>query len=239
MTTLSIPLVALDYAPLARGQAAFESPVTIKCGAVALPDGTPFTGKTAGQTGFLVYRKPSSGAGDEVFDSANKQWKKAIEADSGQLKPQPFLYKEGDPSPWQGPFMAVADPVNFEAGTRSYYFRAFFSTAASDGTPVYGLGAPSATVLFLKKADAMLAGVKTDSPDNATEIQIFLKNSAQQIIGTVRVSNDGGQGRIELSNSAGGMVRLNASGDIELLPKTKVTVSTLEAQAITVNGRTL
>ena len=58
----------------------------------------------------------------------------------------------------------------------------------------------------------------TVSPETATEMKIYLRDAAKQVIGSVHLVNQSGTARIDVTNTAGARVRLASNGDIELRP---------------------
>lgn len=216
MTTLKVPPPSLKVdAPPAPGAATLEKPVTLTSGPVLLPDGTPLTMQTLGATaGFFVYRHISGNAGSQIWDTAAKAWRVAGEPAALVLTPIP-LVQRGET--WEGLFVSSAEKGAIEAGPATYSFRTFFR-APFAGSTAYGFSAATAHLRFIAAADAVQAGLKIEKPESATEVTLFLRNAAKEPIGSLHMVNDGGVARIELSSSSGALIRLTASGDVELRP---------------------
>jgi hypothetical protein len=235
MPSLDIPVPTLKGA--SAGVAQLEKPLEVLSAEVTFPDGAAFGQTTLGTpnaaAGFFVYRQPSALL-TQVFDENAKAWV----ADPGpavvNLKPKPFVFQEGDPAArWQSLLVAVgqkdaAGADQFKKATGGfprYFFRAFFA-GEHGGVAHSGLSAPTAPVTFISALDAMRAGIKAgddQTPENATEIVFFLRNSALDIIGSVEIRSEGGSARVEISNrdAAGtkkAVVRLLPNGDVEVTP---------------------
>ena len=217
MATLTVPVPALQFDASGPGIATLEKPVTVVGRPVALPDGTPITDQMVPLTaGFFLYRQVPSSAAAQIWDGDQQLWKTASDSIVAALKPKPLAYQKDQPA-WQGVFLAAAEKGAVEAGANSYFFRTWFQ-APFAGSTVSGLSLPSPSVRFVAAVDAAQAGIKLQSPESATEIQVFLRNSSKQLIGSVRLSNDSGQAKIEISNATGAVVRVTAQGDIEIQP---------------------
>lgn len=234
MATLAIPAPTLKFDASGPGIATLEKPVTVVSRPVALPDGTPVTDHTIPVTaGFFVYRQTPSSAAAQIWDADQKLWKTASDSLAVTLKPKPLAYQQEQPA-WQGVFVAAGEQGAVEAGANWYFFRTWFQ-APFAGSTISGLSTPSPSLNFVAAADAAQAGVKLQSPETATEIQVFLRDSNKQLIGSVRLSNESGQAKIEISNTVGAVVRLTAQGDIEIQPaagRNVVLLGPLMAQEI-------
>ncbi len=217
MATLVVPVPTLQFDAVAPGLAALEKPVTVVSKPVALPDGTAITDQLVPMTaGFFLYRQTPASAAAQIWNPDQKLWQTATDSLAATLKPKPLAYQKDQPA-WQGVFVAAGEKGAVEAGVNSYSFRTWFQ-APFAGSTISGLSAPSAWLKFVSAQDAQQAGVKLLSPETATQIQLFLRDSNKQLIGSVRLSNESGQAKIEISNSAGASVRITAQGDIEIQP---------------------
>jgi hypothetical protein len=217
VSTLIVPTPAVQAELSGPGLAVLEKPVTIATPGVTLPDGTPLTDQITGITaGFFLFRRKASTV-TEVWDETLKSWRVLTDSVVMTLKPKPLAYKK-DSGGWEGLFVASADK-NVEAvsiaGSTDYLFRTFFQ-APWAGSTLAAMSAPTPALRFVAMIDAAQAGLKIDPPDAATEVTLFLRNSAKQIIGSLRLVSELGTAKIELSNTAGAMVRLTSTGNIEL-----------------------
>jgi hypothetical protein len=216
MSKLSVPAPSLKYEPTSPNVAILEKPVTIAGPAVKLLDGTPVTDQIIGVVaGFLLYRQTPNDPGPQVWDAEAKAWKSGTDAVSLTLQPKPLTYKDGA---WEGIFVAAADKGAVEAGGNLYSFRTLFRVPYQ-GSTLSALSLPTTAIRFVAATDAMQAGIKmVDAPETATEMTIYLRNAAKEVIGSVQLVNQSGTARIDVSNTAGARVRLAANGDVELRP---------------------
>jgi hypothetical protein len=217
MAMIVVPAPTLQFDAAAPGLATLEKPVTVVSKAVALPDGTAVSDQLVPLTaGFFLYRQSPSSAAAQIWNPDQKLWQTATDSLAATLKPKPLAYQKDQPA-WQGVFVAAGEKGAVEAGVNSYSFRTWFQ-APFAGSIISGLSAPSPGLRFVAAVDAAQAGVKLQSPETATEIQIFLRDSNKQLIGSIRLSNESGHARIEISNSVGAAVRITPQGDIEIQP---------------------
>jgi len=234
MTVLTIPLPTLQFDAVAPGLATLEKPVTVVSKPVVLPDGGAVTDQLVPMTaGFFLYRQIPSSAFAQVWNTDQKLWQTATDSLAATLKPKPLAYRKEQPA-WQGVFVPAGEKGAVEAGINSYFFRTWFQ-APFAGSAISGLSAPSALVKFIAGPDAAQAGVKLQPQDAPVEIQLFVRDPNRQLIGSVHLSNDSGQGKIEVSNSTGAVVRITKDGDIEIQPasgRNIVLGGTLQAQNI-------
>jgi hypothetical protein len=218
MTTLLVPLPVLKLEASGPALATLEKPITVTSKLIVLPDGTPITDQTPkAVAGFFLYRQPPSSVATQIWDQDQKQWRNASDSLAATLKPKPLAFKKGQPAPWEGVFVATTDKDAVQAGAMAYFFRTFFQAPFSNSM-LSGFSPPTAPIRFVALADAAQAGIKLESPETAIEIQLFLRNSAKQIIGSVHLINVSGQARIEISNTVGATVVLTEQGDIQLTP---------------------
>jgi hypothetical protein len=231
MPSLVVPTPTLKFDAVAAGVAPLEKPIEVRTAKVILPDGSEFAQANLGTAGFFVYRKPSA-ATTELWNEDLKQWQADPGAAAINLKPKPLIFKEGDPLPWQAPLVAAGqkdknDKDQFKKakfGFPVYFFRTFFS-ATINAAPVSGLSNPSAAVSFVSALDAVRAGVavgEDQTPKDATEITVFLRDAGLVTLGSLTIRAEGSSARVELSNSVGGapkaVLRLRPNGDVEILP---------------------
>lgn len=230
MASLSVPLPTVKFDPAIPSElnlAALEKPVEINCGNVTFPNGQSFEQSQQKVAGFFVYRQQADFA--EIWDETAKQWKPDPGEGLGNLQAKPLAFKQGESEPWQGLFVPAGEksPVFEKEDTGfKYFFRTYFVSNEKTGS-ISGLSTPSVAINFIGILDAIRAGIKLgkdQKPENATEIELFLRNEFSQIIGSVAIFNEGASARIEISNrdgASGGqraVIRLLPSGDIEIIP---------------------
>lgn len=231
MPGLVVPTPTLKFEAVAAGVAPLEKPLEVRTAKVLLPDGSEFAQTNLGTAGFFVYRKPSA-ATTELWNEDAKEWQTDPGPAVSGLKPKPLIFKDGDPIPWQAPLVAAGQKDKNEKdqfkkakfGFPVYFFRAFFS-ATLNAVPVSGLSNPSAAVSFVSALDAIRAGVaigEDETPKDATEITVFLRDAGLKTLGSLVIRAEGTSARLELSNSVGGaqraVLRILANGDLEIHP---------------------
>lgn len=231
MSHLVVPTPTLKFEAIAAGVAPLETPLEVRTAKVLLPDGSEFAQTNLGTAGFFVYRKPSA-ATTELWNEEAKNWQPDPGPAVSGLKPKPLIFKEGDPFPWQAPLVAAGQKDKNEKdqfkkakfGFPVYFFRAFFS-ATLNAVPVSGLSNPSAAVSFVSALDAIRAGVavgEDETPKDATEITVFLRDASLKTLGSVMIRAEGASARLEISNSVAGaqraVLRIRPNGDVEIQP---------------------
>lgn len=214
MPGLTVPAPTLAFRPAPPGVAMAEDALKLGLPPVLLPDGREFTDQVAGSSGFFLYRLPVAGPPThEVWNDDTGLWEAAIDSVTATRKPRPLLYKAGQPVRWEGVLVAVADKA-IEVGAREYYLRAFFRAAGAPA--VDGFSSPTQVLRFMAAADLARAGVKiTPDRDTATEMEVFLRNAAGQVLGSLKLE---ASGQVTVSNQAGAAVTVRANGDIEARP---------------------
>lgn len=232
MATLTVQAPTLNFDAVTPGVAVLEKKFELKCGAVSFPDGRTFSQLDLGAGGFFIYRRQSAAAATEVWDEDTKEWKPESSVIVDALKPKPFFFKEGEPSPWQAVLVAAGqkDKNNADqfakqsSGFPEYFFRVYFASA-NNGSRLSGLSTPSSSVRFVNLTDAFRAGIRlndNEKPENATEIEFFLRNSALQLIGSVLLRNVGGSAEIEVAKvdpvtGPVSKVKFNTDGSIDIV----------------------
>lgn len=233
MTTLAVPAPSVE-AKLSGPLAVLEQPVKLTSAGVTLPDGTAITDETPGAVaGFFLFRKKASTVA-EVWDAAQKTWRVLGDNVIVTLPPKPLAFRK-ESGTWEGLFVAAADPGTVEPGSTDYLFRTFFRAPYGNGT-IAGLSAATAPLRFIAMIDAAQGGLKIENPESATEVLVFLRNGAKELIGSVHLVADSGSARVELTNSAGAVVRLTADGDIELSPRNGRNVFVQNGAGLFVKG---
>ena len=232
MPDLTVPAPTLKFEPVEVDLAVLEKPLEVQGGPVARPDGTGFGVRNLGTAGFFSYRQKTGGSPVEVFDEGSRTWIPAPGGAPAGVEPKPFIPREGEPVPWQGLVVAAGQtdasgaPI-FEKALGPfprYFFRAYFVDGVDPSTS--GLGPPSPSLRFVSMVDANRAGLRLaegETPENATEVELFLRNASRRVIGSVRISGGGGAPRIDIANrDAAGLeiarVSLLPNGDVEIQP---------------------
>ncbi|HEU5407730.1 MAG TPA: hypothetical protein VFU48_08170 [Nitrospira sp.] len=228
---LLVPTPTLDFKPIDAGLAMLEKPIEVRCATVTFPDASRFEQGNLGTAGFFIYRQLGA-VPAEVWNDEDKLW----EPDPGSgvigLKPKALIFKEGDPVPWRAPVVAAGqkdknDQDQFRKAAPlfpQYFFRAYFA-ATRNGDSYSGLSGATSPIRFISALDAIRAGVKVgdgETPENATEVSLFLRDASRQFIGTIQIFSDSGSARIEISNRDSGaqkaVIRMLANGDVEIRP---------------------
>lgn len=230
MPSLSVPLPTIKFDPAIPSElnlAVLEKPIEIHCGNVTFPNGQLFEQSQQKVAGFFVYRQQAGFA--EIWDETAKQWKPDPGKELGNLSVKPLAFKQGESEPWQGLFVPAGEksPMFEKQDTGfKYFFRTYFVSNEKTGS-ICGLSTASVAINFTGILDAIRAGIKLgkdQKPENATEIELFLRNESGQIIGSLAIFNEAGSARIEISNrngASGGqqvVIRLLPSGDVEIIP---------------------
>lgn len=232
--TLVVPQPTLTQPGATPTRFAADKPITVLCGPVTLPDGSPLTSTNAGTSGFIVLRQSALGV-QQAWDDKAKSWVPPVPGPSPQA-----LFPAQSPGPagrWQAILIGVgqqdaagadkfaSDPAT---GLPSYAIRCVFAaksgpaapqTGASQGTPV--------AIVPPGQSDRAGFALNTKSPADATQVQVFLKDAslAQQAALTIRAS--GAAFVLELTAS-GAAVRITDQGALVLQPAA--------GQAVTVQG---
>lgn len=234
--TVPAPALQLDGGP---GTAVLEKPVSVSFGPVTV-SGAPVPPSALAGYGFAVVRRRTAGAATEVWDDKAKQW--LPDAPATAATPIRLSYRAGDDSPWQG--MLVAGGTTDAAGTPAFakasggypQYTVRGSFTATGGTPAAGpSSAPFTLVGAADKNLLVVAAGENESPTNATQIRVLLKNTALQEIGALVIDRDSPGAVVTIRNAAGASVVLRADGGIEVHPaagKELLVSGDLEAEHI-------
>ena len=246
MSDLIVFAPEIVYEAVDPGLAMLEKPLIIRCAAVTGSGGAALGRDRFSAAGFLVYRQTAAGSSLEIWNENAKQWEPDPGGAPADQKPKPFAYQEGETFPWQGLLVAVSQKDaaglnQFQADTGGsgyprYSFRAFFASA-DKGSPTSVTSAPSQSIRFISLMDAIRAGIRVgegQTPEDATEVHFFLRDSSRRVVGSVEIRADGGSARIEISNRSGAgaklaVVRLLPAGDVEIQPPAGGKVQVLGA----------
>ena len=231
MATLTVPAPQLQYEP-AGPTAQLEKPVNVKLGALTHADGQGATQAELKKIGAFVYRTPTVGGSEEIWNEAEQAWKPAVTdvAALGALTPLALAFKEGDAQPWQG--MLVAAGQKDQAGAPRYakavngapvYRLRAFAQFSHAGVVAEGLSAPSADLGFISASENQRFKISfdTETADDCTLARIQLKNAGLVATGFIELRASGPELEIAKCDGAGqalARVLLNAAGDIELRP---------------------
>jgi hypothetical protein len=202
-----------------------EKPVEVRGGVVTFPDGKIFEQSQQATAGFFVYRQQAGVT--EIWNETTQVWV----ADPGlaldSFKSKPLAYQPSDPAPWQGLLVPAIDKETAfkNRAAYNYFIRTYFVSNFSTGA-AKGLSPPSSLVRFTSLTDSLRAGIKIPdgkTADDTNEIQLFLRNTSRQIIGSVRITSSGDSAQIEIENQDSGgnplaIFRLLPNGDIVLKP---------------------
>jgi hypothetical protein len=243
VTPLDLPVPQLSWKPAGAPQ--IEQPVELRLPAIVYPDGVEALEADAQQVGAYVYRLGA--AGEEFWNEAEQRWAQAP-SDPGALPPVPFIYKAGDPLPWQGMLIAIgakdkddADRFAKAAGGEPRYRLRAYGRFKREGTEYAGLSEPSGELAFVSGLENQRFGIvmQPADPDPTGKVTILLKNASLAPAGYLEIRASGGQ-EVEIANcDASGAklaaVLLAADGSIQLTPaagRKVVLARDLEAQRI-------
>lgn len=230
MSTLIVPAPKLDFEAVSAGVAVLEKLIQVSCPPVKFSTGTIFTTSNLGTGGFFIYRQQTAAAQLDVWSDDVKQWEPDPGILPGTLKPKPFAFKTN--GSWQGVLIAAgqkdkngADQFQAASPNFPYYFvRAYFA-GSDNGTPASTLSGPSALLRFVSMSDSIRAGIRLDGkPEDATQVEFFLRGPNRQIIGSIEIKSVGGnfaQIRVvnrDAAGNQGASLSILANGDVEITP---------------------
>ena len=226
MTPLTVPAPQLSWKDAGAPQ--LEQQIDVKLAALRFPDGLEASDAEMQIVGAYIYR--TSPAGEELWNEAEQRWGVAP-GDLTALPPLPFVYKKGEPLPWQGTLIAIGQKdkdgndrfAKTVGNTPRYRLRAHarFTHAGNDYA---GLSAPSADLAFISGLENQRFKVlmDPDDPQQAQEVTLLLRNSALVPAGQLKITTKNGQS-VEIANfdAAGNplaAVQVAADGSIHLKP---------------------
>lgn len=222
---LTIPRPQLNQEDAIGNQLAGEQPIALTCEPVTFPDGTLLDEKNALAFGFLLYRK--LGSVTEVWDEPLRQWITV----ATQLPEYQTLFRQNNQ--WQTLLIAIGQEdqdkkAKFAYQTRyQYQVRCYFRGQDAEGLEHEGISPASPAYQILAPGERDRAGLKLrpESPQNAEEIRLFLKNEAlTNEQGKVVIRQAGRSVVVELIGNqielvaGGAKVTLQSDGDIILDP---------------------
>ncbi|MFC6705784.1 hypothetical protein [Flexivirga alba] len=237
---LTVPAPALKFDDAGGGAAVLEKPVTVLLGPVTAA-GDPVAPSALTGFGFAVVRRRTAGAATEVWDDQGKHW--LPDTPASAATPIALAYRVGDPAPWQG--MLVAGGATDSAGAPAfakaaggypqYTVRGAFT--ATGGSPVAGPSSTPFTLVGAADKNLIVVGAGPDeSPTDATQIRVLLKNTALQEIGGLVIDRDSPGAAVTIRNAAGASVLLRADGGVEVHPapgRGVLIAGDLEAERVT------
>lgn len=239
MPTLTVPAPTLAFEPAAPGVAMLEKPIELRSAPVTLPDGTALGPAGLAATGFLLYRRAAPAVAPDVWDDAARSWKSTAAVGAAGLQPFPFAFLPDEPQPWFNVVVAAGQKdaggadrfARAVLGYPRYFFRTHF-VPRDDGAAAAS-SAPTAELQFVGVADTVRAGIAAgpgETLENATELHLFLRNAALQLVGAASIYNEGGQARLELAKYDGAAapvarLALGADGRITLNDSLQIEAS--------------
>jgi hypothetical protein len=237
------PILSVDGSPVSETGA--DKAVTLSCGPVLLPDGSPLVAEDTTAFGFRLLRRNASGT-LQLWDEAATGWVASAET----VDPAPLAFQDGR---WQM-ILAAMGPKDADgndklatdraSGYPEYLVRCDFRGRDASGTEHAGTSPPSSPLRIYPAGSDHKAGLATTPaiPAAATEIRLYLKDAALVERGSVRITATSGGYRIELVTPTA-RVRLESNGDIVLTPasgaKVKVEGDLEVRDALTAGGRVL
>lgn len=242
MTPLAVPAPQLGWQD--AGPPQIEQPVDVKLPALRFADGVEATDAEMQKVGAYIYRRGSGG--EEIWNEAEQRWAGAP-SDPTALPPLPFLYKKGDPLPWQGTLIAIGqkdkdgnDRFAKASGSEPRYCLRAYARFTRAGVDYAGLSQPSDEIAFVSALENQRFVVEmTPDEKRPDTVVLALKNASLARAGYLKISTPGGQALELASCDAAGnalaVVQLAADGSIHLKPaagRKIVLEGDLEAQRI-------
>jgi hypothetical protein len=229
---LVVPIPQLQQVGNSTGALVSEKMITLSCSPVTFSEGTILTPLNLPKSTYLIYRQILGGS-QEVWDSVGKNWT----APSPAVTPQALFWNDKAQS-WQAIIVAMGNTdsagnptyrTDTTTGFPKYMAQCFFSAQDSSGTTQVGQSALSTPVTILAPGQNNVAGLSMDpnDPTKATEIELFLKDSAYIEQGRIIISQDSSGFHVQLI-AGGASVVLSNSGQIVLSPS--------NSQPVQVNG---
>jgi len=185
---LIVPIPQLQQDSKSPAVLASEKPITLSCSPVTFADGTPLTVLNQPQATFLISRFLSGGV-QQVLDAQGKTWT----TPSPSVAPQKMFWNDKHQQ-WQAVVVAIGnkdsagndtfgtDPT---IGFPKYAVQCSFAGIDSTKTQQSGNSPLSAAVEILPPGQNQnnVAGIvmNPNDPTTATEIYLFLKDSAFRI----------------------------------------------------------
>jgi hypothetical protein len=241
---LSVPAATLVQEGKPGATFSSGKPITLACGPVTFPGGSPLTVDNAETAGFLLYREAPAGT-RSVWDEATKTWM----PETASPAPQTLMY---DAATWQailvaaGPKDAAGAPKLEPAGPSGlprYFARCRFAGRDAAQDHHSGDSAPTQDFALAGPSEDDRAGGVID-PDmkNAKELRLFLKDGGLVERASLAIRAAAAGFEIELRTPIASAL-LAADGSIALKPgpgKTVTVAGGLDVSGpITVNGTEL
>jgi hypothetical protein len=227
MTPLTVPPPELSWKP--PGPPQIEQPVELKLPALRFEDGIEAAEADMQKVGAYVYRYGP--AGEELWNETEQRWGDAG-VDPAALPPVPFVYKAGEPLPWQGTLIAIGqkdkdDKDRFGkavGGEPRYRVRAYAQFKRDGAVDYAGLSELSSELAFVSGLDNQRFGVEMtpEQPDPTERVRVQLKNASLAPAGYLEIRTTGGHA-IEIKNfdpsgAPLAIVQLAPDGSIHLQP---------------------
>lgn len=219
--TIPQPIVAQDGAT--GTELAAAKPITLTCSPVTFADGTVLDLQHASHPTYVLYRHPA-GSTLQAWNPAGKSWQAADPAPSGDT----LFLKDGA---WTGLLIAAGkndaagNPLFDPAVSASYSVACMFAGTDAAGVIDSGASPRSHSFTVIQPGADHRAGlaIVPQDPAQATEIQIFVKDSSLATRATVTLSGSGGEYSVTLA-AGGARVELAENGAISLTPASPAAV---------------
>lgn len=248
MATFILPMPEWEAVQIPDGRVVMEKEIRLQLSPVSLPDGSVFQDINLGTAGFFTYRRLSVGPA-EIWNEETLNWEADPGVDVSAFQPTSLIFQADGLFPWWATVMATGlktsdgDDKFQEAVAGSeyprYFFRCYFEAEMDDGTTLSRLSAASASIRFLAIGESMLAGLRIDKPpEEAGQIQLFLKDENRRLIGVVelqRIGNDARLSLMQLDNSGNPVSRMTIGedGSIEVAANQQSAFLRTEVQLMT------
>lgn len=215
--TLTIPQPTVTQDGAAGTKVSAAKVITMTCSPVTFSDGTALDAQHASRSTYVLYRQPA-GATLQAWNPATKSWQPAEPAPAGDT----LFLKDGA---WTallvgaGKKDAAGNPLFDPTLSASYSIACTFAGTDAAGAAESGTSSPSHSFMVMQAGADDRAGlsIAPQDPAEATELQIFLKDSSLGTRATVTLTSSGGDYSVTLA-AGGASVELSEDGTIALTP---------------------
>lgn len=219
MLTITPPI--LKQSGTVGAQFVSEKPIHMECASVAFPDAAPVKLEQVAHAGFIMRRHPKGGR-LETWDEGEKRWLSC----SPLIEPQPLFYKD---NAWHALIVAVGQKdrnnedkfaTDRSTGFPRYSVQCVFKARDDRNQEHSGISAESTPIQISALGGQNRAGLYLRpqmDPTSATEIGLFLKDTAFSNERRIAIREGVGGFRIELISS-GSSIEILPTGEILLTP---------------------
>lgn len=199
-----------EAAQIPDGRVVIEKEIKLRLSPVIRPDGSVFEDTDLGMAGFFTYREPAVGV-TEIWNEETQSWEADPGTDVSDFQSISLIFQADDPFPWWTTVMALGQKAadgtdKFQQAVGApgveyplYFFRCYFGMEMEDDTMLTGLSPATAPIRFIEIGETVLAGLRMDkSPDEASQMQLFLRDTNRRLIGMVELRRLGNASRLSL-----------------------------------------